>query len=64
MQGAVQEEQGVNEQGVDEQGVEEEKQEEQGTPFNLSAGRSEVGRRLGTVTWGEVVLGDWGEEEQ
>ena len=36
MQGAVQEEHGVNEQGVDEQGVEEEKQEEQGTPINLS----------------------------
>lgn len=37
MQGAVQEEQGVNEQGVDEQGVEEEKQEEQGTPVRLFA---------------------------
>ena len=49
MQGAVQDEQGVDEQVVDEQGVEEEKQEEQGTPVNLSAGRSEVGRRLATV---------------
>jgi hypothetical protein len=37
VQGAVQEEQGVNEQGVDEQGVEEEKQEEQGTPVRLFA---------------------------